>query len=268
MAAHSHTSVAPALSPRVDAAPCVVCERRSGGLTARRPFAYAMIGLLLVASAVCGVLVAVRMLYSGSVHYWFLMWNLALAWVPFAFAGFTYLLVKPRKALLSVLILPAALVWLLFFPNAPYILTDFLHLGSMGDIVPGWYDVLMLFWFAWTGLLLGVVSLYLMQEIVARFWGFWAGWVFVVGVAALGSFGIYLGRFMRWNSWDLLRRPRPLAGEIYGTVTDPSSQPEIVGFTVLFALLFLFVYAAAYIFAKLVRPRPESAGTGDCPGVN
>ena len=100
-------------------------------------------------------------------------------------------------------------MWLAFFPNAPYILTDFLHLGSMGDIVPGWYDVLLLYWFAWTGLILGIVSLYLMQEIVTRGLGTAAGWVFVVVAAGLGSFGIYLGRFLRWNSWDLVRRPGP-----------------------------------------------------------
>jgi uncharacterized membrane protein len=149
-------------------------------------------------------------------------------------------------------------VWLVFFPNAPYILTDFLHLGSMGDIVPGWYDVLMLFWFAWTGLLLGVVSLYLMQDIVARAFGGAAGWGFVIAAAFLGSFGIYLGRFLRWNSWDLLRRPMPLAGELYGNVTDPALQPRLLGFTLLFALLFLFIYVAVYIFAKLTKPGADA----------
>src|SRR5665648_675938 len=124
-----------------------------------------------------------RMVYSHTAHYWFLMWNLALAWVPFVFAGVAYTLASARRAVLYALIVLAALVWLVFFPNAPYILTDFLHLGSMGDIVPGWYDVLMLFWFAWTGLLLGVVSLYLMQDIVARAVGGAAGWAFVIAAA-------------------------------------------------------------------------------------
>lgn len=218
------------------------------------PFALAIVGLLAAASLVCVGLVAGRMLYSDSVHYWFLMWNLVLAWVPFIFACLAYLSTRGGRAILSVSTVVAALVWLLFFPNAPYILTDFLHLGSMGDIVPGWYDVLMLFWFAWTGLMLGVVSLYLMQEIVRQAAGTAVGWAFVILAAGLGSFGIYLGRFLRWNSWDLLRRPRPLAAELYGTVTDPAAQPQLVGFTALFALLFLFVYAAVYIFAKLIKP--------------
>ena len=117
------------------------------------------------------VLIAARSWYSHTYHYWFLLWNLALAWVPFVFAAIAYRLASARRAVLYVFIVAAAVVWLAFFPNAPYILTDFLHLGSMGDIVPGWYDVLMLYWFAWTGLMLGIVSLYLMQEIVARGWG-------------------------------------------------------------------------------------------------
>jgi uncharacterized membrane protein len=115
----------------------------------------------------------------------------------------------------------------------------------------------MLFWFAWTGLLLGVVSLYLMQDIVARAAGAAAGWVFVIAAAGLGSFGIYLGRFLRWNSWDLLRRPGPLADDLLGRVTDPASQRQLLGFTVVFAGLFLMIYVAVYIFAKLAKPGGE-----------
>ncbi|HEY5388812.1 MAG TPA: DUF1361 domain-containing protein [Thermoleophilia bacterium] len=234
---------------------------RTGEATpARHRFAAAIVGLLVGASLVCVGLVAARMVYSHTVNYWFLMWNLALAWVPFIFAGVAYTLASAHRAILYALIVVAAFVWLVFFPNAPYILTDFLHLGSMGDTVPGWYDVLMLFWFAWTGLMLGVVSLYLMQDIVSRAFGGAAGWVFVIAAAGIGSFGIYLGRFLRWNSWDLLRRPMPLAGELYGKVTDPASQPRLLGFTLLFALLFLFIYVAVYIFAKLANP---AVHTGD-----
>ena len=220
----------------------------------RHRFAYAIVGLLAAASLVCVGLIAARSWYSHTYHYWFLLWNLVLAWVPFVFAAIAHRLASARRAVLYVLIFAAAVVWLAFFPNAPYILTDFLHLGSMGDIVPGWYDVLMLYWFAWTGLILGIVSLYLMQEIVAHGLGMTAGWVFVVVAAGLGSFGIYLGRFLRWNSWDIVRRPGPLADELLGRVTDPASQPRLLGFTLLFALLFLFIYVAVYIFAKLTKP--------------
>jgi len=220
----------------------------------RHLFGYAIIGLLVAATVVCVGLIAARMWYSHTANYWFLLWNLVLAWVPFVFAAIAFRLASGAKAVTYVLIVLAALVWLAFFPNAPYILTDFLHLGSMGDVVPGWYDVLMLYWFAWTGLMLGIVSLYLMQDLVTRAAGMIAGWTFVVLAAALGSFGIYLGRFLRWNSWDIVRRPGGLADELLGRVTDRASQPRLLGFTLLFALLFLFIYVAVYIFARFTKP--------------
>jgi uncharacterized membrane protein len=228
----------------------------AGSLKSHR-FAVAIVGLLVGATLICVGILGARMWYSHTVHYWFLLWNLALAWVPFIFAALAYTFSAPRRATVWLLVVLAASLWLLFFPNAPYILTDFLHLGSMGDIVPGWYDVLMLYWFAWTGLMLGVVSLYLMQEIVARGAGRGVSWVFVVVVALAGSVGIYLGRFLRWNSWDLLRRPVPVAGDLLGKVTDPATQPRLLGFTLLFAALFLFIYVAVYIFAKLAKPSEE-----------
>jgi uncharacterized membrane protein len=242
------------LSAPAAESPTMIRARPQATAPGRHRFAYAIAGLLVAASFVCIGLIAARSWYSHTYHYWFLLWNLALAWVPFLFAAIAYRLASAHRAVLYVLIFAAAVVWLAFFPNAPYILTDFLHLGSMGDVVPGWYDVLMLYWFAWTGLMLGVVSLYLMQEIASRGLGMAAGWVFVVVAAGLGSFGIYLGRFLRWNSWDLVRRPGPLANELLGRVTDPASQPRLLGFTLLFALLFLFIYVAVYIFAKLTKP--------------
>jgi uncharacterized membrane protein len=235
------------------------------GRLASHRFAVAIAGLLAAASLVCFGLLAFRMWYSHSVHYWFLAWNLVLAWVPFVSAGLAYTLSSTRRVAAYVAVVVSAVVWLVFFPNAPYILTDFLHLGSMGDIMPGWFDVLLLFWFAWTGLMLGVVSLYLMQDIVHRAAGTAAGWVFVVLAAGLGSFGIYVGRFLRWNSWDLLRRPQSLTEQLFGSVTRADAQPRLLGFTLMCALLFLFVYVAVYIFAKLTherQPRERNAAPG------
>jgi uncharacterized membrane protein len=220
----------------------------------RHRFAVAILVLLAAASLVCIGLIGLRMWYTQTRHYDFLLWNLVLAWLPLVFAGLAYTLAtQSRRGASYLLIGLSAVAWLIFFPNAPYILTDFLHLGSMGDVSPGWYDVLMLFWFAWTGLLLGVVSLYLMQEMVAGRLGTAASWIFAVLAAVLGSVGIYLGHFLRWNSWDLLARPGSLTSEFYGRVTDPGSQPRLLGFTLLFSLLFLFVYIAVTIFAKLAH---------------
>ena len=136
--------------------------------------------------------------------------------------------------------------------NEPYIVTDFVHLGQFHDNVAGWFDVMLISWFAWTGLLLGVVSLRLMQEIVARARGTTAGWLFVVLVTVAGSVGIYLGRFLRWNSWNVFRAPLSLADTGWDRVSQPDAGELMLGFAVLFALLFLFVCGTAYLLA---RPR-------------
>jgi uncharacterized membrane protein len=119
-----------------------------------RPESLAVLALLAGASAVCVALIVARMLYSGTGQYRFMLWNLLLAWIPLLLAvAIQSLASSPRRSsrLLSV---PTALLWLLFFPNAPYLLTDFLHFLEPRGSVPAWYDLLLFGWFAWVGSLL------------------------------------------------------------------------------------------------------------------
>jgi uncharacterized membrane protein len=192
--------------------------------------------------------------YTGSGHYGFLIWNLFLAWIPFLISYFTYTTSFSRKKWVYIIIPIATFFWLIFFPNAPYILTDFQHLANRWHGLPVWYDVMMLIWFAFTGLLLGMVSLFLMQEIIRREFGHWAGWAFVALVAALSSTGVYMGRFLRWNSWDLLRNPKGIALYSFERVQDPSLQSVV--FISLFAAFFLFLYITLYTFGHLLLERP------------
>jgi uncharacterized membrane protein len=104
-------------------------------------------------------------------------------------------------------------------------------------------------------MLLGLISLYMMHEIVQRHFGRWPGWIFVLIVSGLSSAGIYIGRFMRWNSWDILGNPSELAMDILGLVIDPSLR--LLAFTTLFAVFFLFVYLTLYTFAHLFRESIE-----------
>ena len=150
----------------------------------------------------------------------------------------------------------AAFFWLIFFPNAPYILTDFQHLahGAWRD-VPVWYDVMLLIWFAITGLMLGMVSLFLMQEVIRREFGRWFGWGFVAIVSLLTSMGVYVGRFLRWNSWDIFNDITGMAQYTLQSAQDPSLQS--IGFTSLFGAFFLFLYITLYTFAHLLLERQE-----------
>jgi len=84
----------------------------------------------------CLGLVAARTVYAHTGHFQFLIWNLFLAWIPLALAGLAYRIASRRSALARLIVVPTAIVWLLFFPNAPYIVTDFVHLGQFHDHVP------------------------------------------------------------------------------------------------------------------------------------
>jgi len=213
-----------------------------------------MMFFLLAGATIFSVAIwRVRTEFSGTGRYGFLIWNLFLAWIPFIIAYFTYTLTLNRKWIYVVIPI-AAFLWLIFFPNAPYILTDFQHLAYPSNDLPVWYDVMMLIWFAFTGLLLGMVSLFLMQEIIRREFGRWAGWTFVALVTSLTSTGVYVGRFLRWNSWDILRNPIGLAAYTFERIQNPSLQA--IGFTGLFAAFFLFLYITLYTFGHLLLERP------------
>ncbi len=224
--------------------------------------------LLAIASLVCVTLVAARNVYTDNANYRFLIWNLFLAWIPFGAAAAAHAFAGAGRRALYVAILACALVWLLFFPNAPYILTDFLHISTITDSAPKWFDVLMIMWFAWTGLLLGVVSLNLMQQLVARILGRIVAWAFVVVVAVFGSVGIYIGRFLGWNSWDLFRKPAYLTAQFFDRFGDPAGI-QLMGFCLLFAVLFLFVYVTLYLFGMLSAEsgRHERGGSSERDGA-
>lgn len=195
-------------------------------------------------------MVFARIGYSETGQYRSLVWNLFLAWIPFVLAYLAYIFSWQRWLL--YLILPIfAFLWLIFFPNAPYILTDLQHLNEQASNVPLWYDVILLVWFSWTGMLLGIVSLNLMQEIVKRQVGGWLGWVFVLVVAGLSSAGIYIGRFIRLNSWDILQDPAGTAENLWNWLQDPSLGS--VGFIGLYTLFFLFAYFTIYAFGHFLQ---------------
>jgi uncharacterized membrane protein len=213
--------------------------------------------LLLAASAVSVALALFRMTRSDSLNYRFLVWNLILAWIPFLFAAIAYASAITRKPIMYIVIAGCAIAWLIFFPNAPYILTDFQHLTIADSRVPVWFDVILLIWFAWTGLLLGIISLYLMQEIVNRWFNTAAGWLFAIVVIGLSSFGIYLGRFGRWNSWDLWQNPIAVLRDVYDVVRHPRANISTVGFTLIFTLFFIFIYIAFLFFGRLTSERQK-----------
>ncbi|MEJ5239691.1 MAG: DUF1361 domain-containing protein [Anaerolineales bacterium] len=219
-------------------------------LFARHKYKIGVFLLLLMASVIDVALVVTRVLYTDTRRHVSLIWNLFLAWIPFLLAYIAY--VFSWRRWMVYLIVPAFLfLWLLFFPNAPYILTDLQDLAHSPFEVAIWYDVIILNWFSWTGALLGVVSLYLMQEIVLRNFGRLAGWLFVLAVSLSTGLGIYLGRFIRLNSWDLFQAPHEVVEAIWGWLADPSLRS--VGFVGLYTLFFIFIYLTLYAFGHILQ---------------
>ena len=186
-------------------------------------------------------------LYLGRVYlsgrwliYGNLVWNLFLAWVPYLFSvGAAALQRLLPKA--GVLLIAPGIIWLAFFPNAPYIVTDFLHLEPR-PYVPVLYDILLLASFAWTGLFLAIASLRTMQVLVKLYLGAFVSWLFVAMALGLSGLGIYLGRFERWNSWDLVFHLDTILKEIAKRMLNPLDNVRFIGFTVLFTAFMLVCY--------------------------
>ena len=201
------------------------------------------------ASAVSVALVIARIIGTGKLRYGFLVVNLFLAWLPLVFAVLACESLRgAKRARWRFFGLSAA--WLLFFPNAPYIFTDLIHL-TRGYFTHFWVDMMLILSCAVTGLVLGFVSLYLMQSVVTRRYGRVAGWSFIAAVIGLSSFGIYLGRFLRFNSWDVVANPVKLYHGISSWAANPLANSTTFAFPALFATFLFIAYVMLYALTHL-----------------
>ena len=223
-------------------------------------------GALAALSAMALAILAARIFYSGTVAHGYMPWNLFLAWVPLGLAAImSFLDARGRAGTPSLL--AVGFLWLLFFPNAPYLLTEFVHLHPSYGVndrplqilaglspareVPLWYDVAMLGAFAWCGLMLAFVSLHLVQRCISRRVGAAWGWTAVVVILWLSGFGVSIGRFQRWNSWDLFLRPAALLSDVASRLFNPLAHPRTTTVTLIFWSVLLLAYLALAGFAAL-----------------
>jgi uncharacterized membrane protein len=191
---------------------------------------------LAAVSAISVALVSGKILLTRELRGAYLIWNLFLAWLPLFFC-LACVRVSQAVGHRHWKFWALATAWLLFLPNAPYIFTDLVHLGprTRGHF---WVNLVLILLCAWTASLLGFLSLYIMQRMVARRYGLLAGWSFVILVSGLTGFGIYIGRFMRRNTWDIITNPFALAGDIFWWAVSSIANYRLIIYPALFALLF------------------------------
>jgi uncharacterized membrane protein len=190
---------------------------------------------MALSSALAVVLLGMRVAWTHERAYLFLIWNLFLAWVPYGCAlGIRAL---HRRRLPGLALVPFFLVWLGFLPNAPYLVTDFVHLRFRVG-APLWFDAVMLAAFAWAGVGLGTASLRVCAHVVRVRAGSLAVLAFTPLVALATGFGIYLGRFLRLNTWDVATRPGTVIVQTLSPLVDPFGHVHAWAVTLTFALFF------------------------------
>ncbi|MFD1178321.1 DUF1361 domain-containing protein [Paenibacillus puldeungensis] len=224
--------------------------------------------IVLFAGTVIGMKYAMEIkLPSGGHPYLFLLWNAFLAWIPLGLAIALDLISLLRQNVVKLLItIPVGLLWLFFYPNAAYIITDLLHPFARYKIVDNnrfwlenafWDHLFTMFFAALIGLAIAMISLASVHRLVQRRWGSWAGWAFSILVLLLSSFGIYLGRFMRWNSWDLLH-PRFVLNETIAYFMEPGQLMHAFAFCKWVFMITLFNYLVLYGFGVVMRMQTSS----------
>lgn len=187
--------------------------------------------------------------FQNEPTFFFLIWNLFLAWIPFGLAMLVNKLTTQGNH--RLFIFPIIGAWLLFFPNAPYLLTDLLHLRPRSPI-PYWYDVMMFTSFAWTGLLLGLISLYSIHRFFKQYLPKLLEHGLIILLIFLCSLGIYIGRFLRWNSWDIIYQPKGLLTDLHNIFFYPTELFPELGITLLF---FCFLYPLYWLIKSMLEAK-------------
>jgi uncharacterized membrane protein len=189
------------------------------------------------------LLIAFRIFYSGTLRYVTLGWNIFLAWIPYALSN--YFVYYRNKEKWKQLCLFSS--WLLFFPNALYIVTDLVHLREVSNM-PWWFDSVLVFSSSVAGLIMAFVSLSKAEFYLRSILHKKIVIAMVSAIIFLGSFGVYLGRFHRWNSWDVLNNPVGLGIDIFSKLANPVNNYKAWAITVLFSA----VYSLLYYFLKML----------------
>lgn len=172
-----------------------------------------------------------RIIYTARNMYAFLLWNLFLAFIPWVIAK-----LLESKNFKKRIEIPVMIIWLLMFPNAPYLFTDLIHLGK-NPFAPRWFDITLLLSYGMTGFAFGYFSLRTIEGKIKKYFRGINPFFIKAFIIYLSSYGIYLGRFLRWNSWDIITNFIPVIRDVFKTIKHPVQNAAVWGFTILFGTL-------------------------------
>jgi uncharacterized membrane protein len=211
------------------------------GWLARR-FFYPLVAISLLALALIATWYSTMEEWPGPR----LCFNLGLAWLPYLCSLSLVALEQrvPHRRLPRFMLLG---LWLAFFPNAPYLVTEWLYLPRLHEEL--WFSIAIFAAFSLCGLQLTAASLYLVHTQVRTRRGPGVGWVFATIVLLLSGLGVYLGRFVRINSWDLMVRPTTVLSDTLKMFEEPADQIAPAAFSLTFAI-FLLVYYIVFLWLR------------------
>jgi uncharacterized membrane protein len=191
-----------------------------------------------------------RIAYTGMLTYVFLIWNIFLGALPY----FITRTIAKNPGLISsrIKFLLVFLLWLFWVPNSFYIITDLFHLGST-PTMPRWYDLALILSCAWNGLLLGVLSVRQMEKIFTAYAPKISGWWFIAPVMFLNAWGVYIGRFLRFNTWDILSNPFGLMAEILQMLVHPVENKYAWSMVLCYAALMGVMYVTMKQLSRAIR---------------
>ncbi len=191
-------------------------------------------------------LIGCRIIYSGNLQHVFLTWNIFLAWIPYVISSYFNLYQSKQKWKQAALFCS----WLLFFPNALYIITDLIHIKET-DNAPVWFDAILLFTSSLLGLLMAFISLFNTERYLSHLLSRKQVAFIMPLIIFIGAFGVYLGRFQRWNSWDVIRSPLALGEDILACFIFPQDHYRSWGITFMLSILFYLIYGFSKILPRI-----------------
>jgi len=208
-------------------------------------------GTLFLSSMTCIALFLVGAIINHSFGYAFMVWNLFLAWLPLLFMIWLLKMLK-HKRWSSWQGIALSVLWLGFLPNSFYIVTDYIHLADVAstDIL---YDAVMLTAFVVTGLVLGFASLFLFHMELRKRLPVHIASRMVASILLLCSFAIYLGRDLRWNTWDLFLNPAGILFDVSDRLISPTDHPQMYLTTLSFFVLLGMFYVIALHVVQTVK---------------